>query len=407
MTVAIPPRVDTGPPPTDPIDGRRRAWNPNAIAEHVFPEPGRRELAVAAGPVEEFQDRIVNELRWLHGILENQRTRIVELETARSGAMATEATRMKGQARAEAAAIVANGHQKANQLMAEAMERIAAINAEQPDELTLVQALPPLDLDDVTGSMAARADYVTQLVRQVRADASMFDRASVATHRALDAINDPPVAGPTPLPPVNAGRGLDRYTDPKIPMEIVHNASNDVVNVSWGATSVPVRPGQSVTVRGDMITEDLRQRLAGTHPDHGPIEDEEETYAERALYMSGFDPEAVMNPDEQLVRVLEEHPDKGIRKGAVLPLSFVPSGVLYENTDPADWDREIAEGKHPGVTLATDDGAITEDPEPAADVMDAWLADPHDPEPVDHDAMDGVERDAYDAVAEQRDDPNA
>lgn len=318
MAVTVRPQISTDPPPIPENGGRRLAWHPDAIADVVFREPAKRELAVAEVDVREFQERVVDELRWLHRVIENLNTELaIERSSERVERAQVEADRITTAASAEAAQIVAAARRRA----ADMVDAVNTVPVSGP-------GLPQLDVSDLAGSMQRRIEYVTDLFNQVRSDADVMTRVGDHAHVLLDAINDPPVPAtepePEPTDVIDAGRGDPRYLEGDPLMEYHTNESDDVVIVTWGASSVPVPSGRTVRVRADQVSDDLRRQLAGEPAPQHP-----------ALSVQ----RRPIGPDDECGRCDRGSAEHGIVAGEVLRVDDIPIGVFFTTLTSSERDE--------------------------------------------------------------------
>lgn len=286
MTVITPPAIDLSAPPVDPIDGDRRYWDPTSIHDTVFPEPARRELAVAESAVRQFQDRVVEEIRWLHEIINELETRITELETGgavelKASAIA-ETTHIIRRARVNADRHMAEAHHKIERMQADALRRIAAAErAVTPDvEPT---ALPPLDARDLAGSMRRRVDYVRKLNAEIRADARLMTEAA----GLADDLDRPYEPEQTPEP--------EQAPEPTaLTGKVLVNESGENQTIRTHRGLVTARPGDSVYFSPISLSDEDRVKLASP-----------------GLDWDRFEPNPVVDQiiSEERERVPEEHHD--------------------------------------------------------------------------------------------------
>lgn len=288
---------------TDPPEFGTRYWEPNDMADVVFPEPeNRRSLVVDAAATQRLWDRVVEEVRWLHDIIEAQETRLAVFDAGEPGEVhrqaVEEGNRIVGQARLEAGRLMGQARQDAERLQADALDRIAAASNGRAPQLV---ELPPLDVNDLRGSMLRRLAHVQRLTAEVEGDAqAMLDiGAEVQQHLESGELVDPPEVETAPS-----------SLGPAVEFETLVNESDREVTIRFRGAYRVVLPGDSITMDRSCITPSMRTQMSSP----------EKPRDWRAP-----------GDDEPAVRILRDQPQFGLREGDIIAFGDLPPNVLFES----------------------------------------------------------------------------
>lgn len=319
MAVITPPAVDTSAPELG-----TEYWDPAAIEGVVFTPPSRRgALAYDADLVDLNWERLAAEVRMLHDILQEKETAISELQTGVAGEIKSsaiaEAAVIKRGALHQAGVIVGEARMKAEQLEADALDRIGRADRAVTPEPQLVH-LPPLDLEDLRGSMKSRVEYVNDLRARVFADA--HELLAVGAFGATALTEGTTSAAPVEPEPVEVHEQHE-------PMTTLTNETDAPITAAGGDESFIVDPGESLTVPTSEVTDTIRG-VFKKHTWHRP------------------------GPDDTAVRVMKSYPLESLFEGQVIALDGMPPGVLFETIGdrsplPAWQPPELATGELPAV----------------------------------------------------------